>query len=762
MSHDPRGRSSQHLECCTSIFLVRHPGTYLSLLLLLLSQVAFAGDTDADGVGNRDDKCPEEPETVNGYADSDGCPDELGTLTVILRDLDGEVVRGKVTIGTERMNTDEDGTAVFEGLMPDTEIVVTATASTYETLSLDPSPVIMGHDETRVTLDWSPVPIRVVIRNEETGLPIDANLRFDGPGYVEPIGVGDDGEEVVGLRPGRWRVQAYRDNFTSAVLRIELVADQAMQTLEIGLSPTWAAFDSAKIFYAAGKSEIPSAMIPVVDHVVRDLTEFSDVDVEVRATWSDDDPDLSRDRARAVVGWLAEHGVASDRLTFQGMGSSKPAASPYTAEGQVANRRVELRVARRTTPDSAALASLRAARDAIQPHPIPFAAQSADLSEAATKVLQRALEALRSDPELTAEVRGHEDLSDGHPAALRAQRVVDYLVEAGVERTRLAPRIYSKVTSASSVSFAVLGGWEDVELPWTLHFDEGQTSLAPVSEGFFDELVYALLVHDHARVLVLGHADSAESEPLELSRRRAAAVVERLVARGVEAARLQQLGHGASYAVGAPVENRRVGLLVVPEPIPDYRIPFVGDSSDPADNSVLERIGTLLLEHPEVHLTVHGHATAGQAAEELAQARADEVRRRLGGLGVEATRLETKGQVESAGVSDGWVDFSVLFVELEREVEFPARRAELEVQAQRQLDQIAVTLLLCPSVHVHVRGFAGPDDGWGLEPLAESRARSAVDYLKRKGISADRLSADGKASKDAGSQQRVAFKVTRL
>lgn len=34
-------------------------------------------DTDGDGIMDPDDKCPEEPETKNGFEDQDGCPDEV-------------------------------------------------------------------------------------------------------------------------------------------------------------------------------------------------------------------------------------------------------------------------------------------------------------------------------------------------------------------------------------------------------------------------------------------------------------------------------------------------------------------------------------------------------------------------------------------------------------------------------------------------------------------------------------------------------------
>ena len=40
-------------------------------------------DTDGDGIGDSDDKCPTEPETVNGVKDDDGCPDK-GVSKVVL------------------------------------------------------------------------------------------------------------------------------------------------------------------------------------------------------------------------------------------------------------------------------------------------------------------------------------------------------------------------------------------------------------------------------------------------------------------------------------------------------------------------------------------------------------------------------------------------------------------------------------------------------------------------------------------------------
>jgi OmpA-OmpF porin, OOP family len=51
---------------------------------------------------------------------------------------------------------------------------------------------------------------------------------------------------------------------------------------------------------------------------------------------------LSEARARSVVVWLGQHGVASGRLTSRGYGKTRPAASNATDEGRARNRRVEI------------------------------------------------------------------------------------------------------------------------------------------------------------------------------------------------------------------------------------------------------------------------------------------------------------------------------------------------------------------------------------------------------------------------------------
>jgi outer membrane protein OmpA-like peptidoglycan-associated protein len=51
---------------------------------------------------------------------------------------------------------------------------------------------------------------------------------------------------------------------------------------------------------------------------------------------------LSEARARAVVAWLTQHGVAASRLTAKGYGKTVPVADNRTDEGRAKNRRVEI------------------------------------------------------------------------------------------------------------------------------------------------------------------------------------------------------------------------------------------------------------------------------------------------------------------------------------------------------------------------------------------------------------------------------------
>ena len=99
-------------------------------------------------------------------------------------------------------------------------------------------------------------------------------------------------------------------------------------------------------------------------------------------------------------------------------------------------------------------------------------------------------------------------------------------------------------------------------------FEPNSTSLAPGSEGALDALVRLLDAHPETRIRVIGHTDNTGRPEvnLGLSRRRAAAVVERLVAGGVAPDRLIALGYGATQPIAdnateaGRARNRRIEI----------------------------------------------------------------------------------------------------------------------------------------------------------------------------------------------------------
>jgi outer membrane protein OmpA-like peptidoglycan-associated protein len=115
-----------------------------------------------------------------------------------------------------------------------------------------------------------------------------------------------------------------------------------------------------------------------------------------------------------------------------------------------------------------------------------------------------------------------------------------------------------------------------------VRFRRNSTRIEPVSEDLLDAV--ASVMADYPRftaIALTGHADPGERDPAGLSRRRAEAVRDELVARGVEAERLRVEARGDAEALETggddPARNRRVTFrlleidhqpVAAPEPDP--------------------------------------------------------------------------------------------------------------------------------------------------------------------------------------------------
>ncbi|MBF0428153.1 MAG: OmpA family protein [Magnetococcales bacterium] len=102
------------------------------------------------------------------------------------------------------------------------------------------------------------------------------------------------------------------------------------------------------LHFKTNKDQIEPVSFPLLDSVVTVLKNNPSLRVEIQGhtdstgTVAKNDK-LSKSRAHSVMKYLTSHGIAANRLTTAGYGSSKPIAPNNTPDGRAKNRRVELK-----------------------------------------------------------------------------------------------------------------------------------------------------------------------------------------------------------------------------------------------------------------------------------------------------------------------------------------------------------------------------------------------------------------------------------
>jgi outer membrane protein OmpA-like peptidoglycan-associated protein len=105
---------------------------------------------------------------------------------------------------------------------------------------------------------------------------------------------------------------------------------------------------SGEVLFASGQSSLLPGAMAKLDEVADALTKSNPesrivveghTDSQGKAAFNEE---LSFRRAQSVRDYLANHGIASDRISAKGMGSSRPIATNGNPEGRANNRRVEI------------------------------------------------------------------------------------------------------------------------------------------------------------------------------------------------------------------------------------------------------------------------------------------------------------------------------------------------------------------------------------------------------------------------------------
>lgn len=109
------------------------------------------------------------------------------------------------------------------------------------------------------------------------------------------------------------------------------------------------------INFASSSASMPSASLAVVDEVAAALGQCTGMSVTVEGhTDATGIPEanqaLSQARADAVAGALSTRGVAAERITATGFGSSRPVQPGNDEAAKAANRRIEFRLGTAAAP----------------------------------------------------------------------------------------------------------------------------------------------------------------------------------------------------------------------------------------------------------------------------------------------------------------------------------------------------------------------------------------------------------------------------
>ncbi len=258
------------------------------------------GDADGDGVGDKRDECPTEPEDLDGFWDSDGCPDTDDDKDGVLDAVDAcprdpeDLDRVQDGDGCPEPDNDGDTIADFDDACP-----------------LDPED-LDGFEDS----DGCPE-LTDARDTDGDGVPDTRDLCPN-----EPIRAGQD--------------PATSDGCPKLA---EIAANRIVIT--------------ERIYFEEGRATLLPDSTPVLEAVAALLTEHPEItDLLVEGHTNDvgDDAfnyDLSDKRAAAVVDWLVKAGVDRNRLASKGYGETRPLVPNDSDEHRAQNRRVEFTIVSR-------------------------------------------------------------------------------------------------------------------------------------------------------------------------------------------------------------------------------------------------------------------------------------------------------------------------------------------------------------------------------------------------------------------------------
>jgi outer membrane protein OmpA-like peptidoglycan-associated protein len=200
---------------------LRGAGRLLAAALLCLPlSLAHAGDRDDDGIPNKLDRCPDEPEDRDGYQDDDGCRDPATRVHLVVQDGAGRPVEGAASA---LVGAGGQGTGGGDWLADVHHGVYTLTVRAEGFRPLEDQVVVpeLAEFEVRSTLDRLEGRLRVTVQ-DEGGRPIPGSTVAVGEAAPAPAAGGAVAQM---LRPGDHLITVRAPGFLDSKELATVLAD---------------------------------------------------------------------------------------------------------------------------------------------------------------------------------------------------------------------------------------------------------------------------------------------------------------------------------------------------------------------------------------------------------------------------------------------------------------------------------------------------------------------------------------------------------
>ena len=258
-------------------------------------------DSDSDGILDDIDRCPKQPEDMDGFEDSDGCPDpdndkdgipdKIDKCPNKPEDIDGFQDKD----GCPDPDNDGDGIPDVRDKCPGTDETVKTAKNTKEDMD-----------------GWK----------DDDGCPDPDN---DGDGIL-------DEKDKCPDKPETFNGWEDTDGCPDVVPQVRLEVKKPIVL--------------KGVYFLTGSSKLDPNSEDILDGVVETLKDNPHIEIEVRGHTdntggADRNRKLSLERAESVKSYLVKNGISKDKIKTKGFGPDAPIMSNDTPENRARNRRIE-------------------------------------------------------------------------------------------------------------------------------------------------------------------------------------------------------------------------------------------------------------------------------------------------------------------------------------------------------------------------------------------------------------------------------------